>query len=970
MSRLLTRDHLFVAVSLAFTMPAHSAWAQSQADSAPHASATVTQLDAVSVTAPTGSRIMREGYDAPTPFTVARADDLLLTAPSSIPDALNKLPQFSFSSGPSRTLHNFPNTAAHGNILNLRGVGGGRSLILFDGIRVAPTTFLGEVDVDVLPSALMQQVDVVTAGASAAYGSDAVAGVVNFILDKGFIGTKGSVQYGVSERGDNAARRATAAFGKSMLQGSAHFLLSAEYLKTDGMLRSDRKISERRYNYVGKNPGAGPAGTAANPYVLGENVLIGSATDGGLIRGGALGGYKFLPDGSITLAEVGTPTGTAGFTYGGDGYSIPRNVTSVSPQEMKRAFARYSYDFASGMSAHVQAVFSKNELSYSALANSFVAPTSARCGLDNPFLKLTPAQRGMLEAAGEDNIQVATYSSYMPNPLAIEQGQYSTLTAGLEGRFGQTWKWQGVWNRGESKHRMDQHGLYNWRNAYAAIDVVLDGNGNPACRLALSDDPVLRNRFADCRPLNIMGEGSALTTPDGYAYATGTSSYRADNTQDVLVFSFGGELFQMPAGPVDSAFGAEFRRQELRMTSNANPALLDTQAKRDDYFYGVRGVPGSALFFWVTNMGEADGQVNVKEAFTEFNLPLLRDTPGAQALDINIAARATDYSTSGLVKTWKIGSTWRPVDDLLLRATLSRDIRAPTLFNLFAGDQSRIQILADPVSGITENVTTITGGNRDLKPEEADTFSAGVVFSPAAFPGFTLAVDYYRLKIDGAIATLEPIPIVQNCFASGGSAPECALIVRPSPDAFPSLIRNAPANIAFLETAGVDIDATLNLDAGPGRLTLRLYSSWLDTYKTQQSSTAPIYEFAGIGQVGTGSMYSARPKWRGFLNVGYAIGNFNLALMEQYIGRFRLGSDEPNQVFEKNRFGSVMYTDLTASYQFPDSHGRWEMFLTVNNLFDREPPVIPGVTPGVGLPTLALYDSIGRVYTAGVRFNF
>jgi len=976
MNRLLTGRHLFPLVSLAVAALAHPALAQSPADTpqpgaASPSQAGVTQLDTVSVTAPTGSRIMREGYDAPTPFTVATADDLLLTSPTSLPEGLNKLPQFSFSSGPSRSLHNFPNTASHGNILNLRSVGGGRSLILFDGIRVAPTTFLGEVDVDVLPSVLMQQVDVVTAGASAAYGSDAVAGVVNFILDKGFIGTKGSVQYGASERGDNNTRRVTAAFGKSMLGGDGHLLLSAEYLKSDGMLRSDRKISERRYNYVGKNPGAGPAGTVANPYVLGENIVIAGATDGGLILGGALNRYKFLADGTLTPAVTGTPTGTVGFFSGGDGYSIPRDVTSVSPQEMKRGFARYSYDFDSGMSVHVQAVFSKNEQSYSALANSFVAPTTAYIGLDNPWLKLSAEQRGMLDAAGEDRILVATYASYMPKPLTIEQAQYWTVTAGLEGHFGQSWKWQGVWNRGDARHRMDQHGLFHWRNAYAAIDVVLDNNGNPACRAALSSDPILRNRFSDCRPLNVFGEGAMLTTPDGYAYATGTSSYRAHNTQDLVAFSLGGELFQMPAGPVDAAFGVEFRRQELVMTSNADPALLDTQAKRDDYFYGLRGVPGSALFYWVTNLGVADGHVNIKEAFTEFNIPLLRDIPAAKSLDLNLAARATDYSTNGLVKTWKIGSTWRPIDDLLIRATVSRDIRAPTLFNLFAGDQSRQQILDDPVSGITENVLTITGGNLDLKPEEADTFSAGFVLSPSAFPGFTLSVDYYRLKIDGAITTLEPIPIIRNCFASGGSAPECALISRPSPDAFPAFIRNAPANIAFLETSGVDIDATLNMSAGPGTLSLRLYSSWLDSYKTQQNSLAPVYEYAGIGQVGTGSMYSARPKWRGFLNVGYSIGNFNLALMEQYLGRFRLGSDEPNQVFEKNKFGSVMYTDLTASYQFPNARGGWETFLTVNNLFDRQPPIIPGVTPGVGLPTLTgLYDTIGRMYTLGLRFNF
>lgn len=923
----------------------------------------VTELETVEVT---GSRIASSGYDAPTPVTVARADELLLTTPTSIPDGLNKLPQFQLSSSPARSQHNFANTASNGNILNLRGVGGSRSLILFDGLRVAPTTYVGEVDIDVLPSALISNVDVVTAGASAAYGSDAVAGVVNFVLDRDYEGIKGSTQYGVSEQGDNENYRVSVAGGWNLFDNDAgHLLVSAEVSSHDGMLRSDRDISLRGYNYVGNAPGAGLPGSAGNPFVIREDIRLVQATDGGLITAGPLANMRFLPNGSLTPFVPGTATGTPGFNQGGDGYKIPPDVAAVAPLDTKKIFGRFEYEFGSGLTAYVQLMGARNELTYTSLANSFVGGTSARIALDNPYLNLTPAQ---LAAAGGQPLTVAIYSPYAPKPSTTEETDYWNATLGFEGAIGDSWTWKAAYNRGDSDHQVEQAGLFDWRRAYAAIDAVRDTNGNIVCRATLSADAAVRNSFAGCRPLNVLGEGAMLTTPEGYAYAIGSSRYRAKNVQDFVTLSASGRLFDLPAGSVDAAFGVEYRKQELELTSNADPALLDTPAERAAYFNGVT-VPASALFYWLTNVGVADGTVNVKEAFVEFNVPLLSDLPLVRTLDLNLAGRATDYSTSGSVETWKVGTTWRPVDDLLLRATVSRDIRAPTLFNLYAGDQSSIGTLVDPVSGITGNVTLLTGGNRGLEPEEADTFTVGAVFSPQALPDFTVSVDYFRLKIDGAIGSLGTTQIVQNCFVSGGTAPECALVTRPSPNAFPTLVRNAPANIAFLETAGVDVDATYGLDLGAGRLAMRLYASYLEKYETQQSSTAPVFEFAGTGL--SGAQPVARPNWRGMLNLNYDIGNFGASVAQQYIGGFKLGSEEPNQIYSNPHFGSMWYTDLTLRYRFGRERGGIETFLTVNNLFDRDPPLVPGTTPGVNLPTIiSVYDTIGRAFTAGVRLDF
>ncbi|MFV3126809.1 TonB-dependent receptor plug domain-containing protein [Niveispirillum sp. KHB5.9] len=929
----------------------------------------VMAQDALEEIVVTGSRITRDGYTAPTPVTVAPVADLVKSTPSNIPDALNKLPQFQLSSSPSRSTHNFANSASHGNILNLRGVGGNRTLILFDGARVPPTTFRGDVDTNVIPNMLIERVDVVTAGASAAYGSDAVAGVVNFVLNRKFNGAKVQAQYGTSEQGDNETYRVGAAFGTDLLDGKGHWLFSAEQFDSKGMLRSDRDVANQGYIYAGKNPGAGTPGSAANPYVIYSGVKQNQASDGGKILSGPLANYRFLPDGSIVPFVDGTATGTPAYYVGGDGYRIPSDVTTVSPLKTQQIFQRFDYDVAPELRFYAQGGFTRSDLSYSSLANSFVAPTSATIYLDNPYLNLTTAQRAQLTAAGATSISVASYSPYAPKPHTEERTDYYNATLGFEGDIGADWQWNAGYVYGKSKHSMDQSGLFNWRNTYAALDAVRDGSGNIVCRATLDADAAIRQRFADCKPLNMMGEGSMLKTPDGYKYATGTSSYDAAISQHLVQAAFQGVLFDLPAGPLMVAAGGEYRTQKLKLNSNADPALLDTAAERAEYFRGVRGVPSSALFYWLTNVGSADGDVNVKEGFAEVNIPVLSDVAFAKSLDINAAGRVTDYSTSGRVETWKLGATWKPVDDFLLRATRSRDIRAPTLFDLYAGDQSAIGTLVDPVSGVTANVPQISGGNAGLKPEEADTFSFGGVLSPSGLPGFSLSVDYFRLKINGAIGSLSPIQIVTNCQASGGSAPECALIDRPSATAFPNSIRVAPANIAFLQTSGIDFDATYRTEAGPGDLTFRLYASYLDEYKTQQSATAPVYDFSGYGS--SANQPVARPKWRGTLNVSYDIGDFNIFVSEQYIGKWALGSQEPNQNYNGAKQSAVWYTDATVTYRTQALGAETELFVTANNLFDRNPPLVPGTIPGLNLPTIiSLYDTVGRAYTVGLRAKF
>lgn len=946
----------------------------------------------------TGTRIVRDGYTAPTPVTVATTDDLLKTTPASIPDALNKLPQFGNSLSPGKSANNFASIPIHGNVLNLRSLGTPsnnpkgplRTLILFDGIRVPPTSYVGTVDTNVLPQLLMQRVDVVTGGASAGYGSDAVAGVVNFVLDKGFTGIKGVAQAGISQRGDNANQRLGVAGGWDFAGGRGHILLSAEYYNNEGMLRSDRDIGNKSYVFVGANPGAGAPGTAANPYTIASNVLISALAPNGRIVGSSVTGNPFVGqvinnDGTTRPFDTGTATGTTGFQIGGDGYGIPANNAAISPYKTYQGFGRVSYDLTPDINAYVQGIWSRTDMSYTTMQNSLIPPSGAvNIYKGNPYL--SAALDASLTSA-DDYITVGQTQAGQPQPRADERTDFWMATAGLQGSVG-AFKWTLSYTHGETKHKMDNSGLYDYQKLYAAADVVTDPvSGQPTCRVLL--DPTYASMYAGCKPIDVLHGNPNASTPEGYAYATGTSSYRARLKQDSIEASFSGSLFELPAGPVDFAIGAEYRKVSLDLTSNADPATLfgstpaETAAIRAEYFAGLRGVPSGALYYWLNNVGVANGSVNVKEAYAELAVPVLRDTPFFQELSLNGAARITDYSTSGTVKTWKVGATWKPVDDLLLRSTLSRDIRAPNLFELYAGAQSGIGIVNDvqitdgsgnPVygSGQNVNVSSVTSGNRDLQPEIGKTLTIGGVYSPSYLPGFSFSVDYYRIKVTGIIETLTAQQILTNCYNAGGSgAVECGLIDRDTPTSFPSRVRIVPANIAFLKTAGLDFDASYRTGLGNGALGLRLYANYLDKFDAQQYTGAPIAHYAGVSVVSSNP--AGFPRWRGSLTVDYTNGPFGVTVSEQYIGKMRL--DIPggaNRIsFVDDHVSPVWYTDLSMRFTIPNGKGNFELFGNVNNLFDKDPPLIPGTVPGVNLPTnIAVYDFVGRAFTAGVRFKF
>ncbi|WP_326523876.1 TonB-dependent receptor plug domain-containing protein [Sphingomonas sp.] len=952
------RAKLFRMLAGTTCLCAMASGAQAQSGATNAADAAETAPSAEQTIIVTGSRITRDGYQAPTPVTVAVADDLLKGSPASIPEGLNKLPQFIGSSGPNRSAATFA-TPNHGNILNMRGLGGIRTLILIDGVRASPSTYLGTVNVDLFPQLLTQRVDVVTAGASASYGSDAVAGVVNFALDTKFKGVKGVAQAGISGHGDNATNRLGIAGGFNVTD-RLHVLLSVEHSQNDGYLVGDRPKLAERGIAVGSVIGGGSPGSVGNPLHFVRNARYNFASFGGLVSTGPFANTVFLSGpNDYRTAITGTPTGSNGYFVGGDYYHSPDSLTASAAMKSQSLFGRADFEATNDLTLFAQFMGAKSDISYNSLPNLLLTPPIFS---GNAFLPA--ALQAQLTASGTPSFTLRKLFDEFGPITAYERVYSWQAIAGAKGKVG-AFDWNLAYSHGSTIFKFRQPAQFEQTKLAAALDAVVDGNGNIVCRPTLSTNADVRARYAGCVPLNPFGYGAASAAARDYVM--GTSLYRAEMVTDNIVVGLSGDLIDLPAGPVSIAVGGEYRKQTLNLTSNSDPAVLQDHT-------GLRGLLPNATRYYLTNTGVAHGSSVVKEGYAEIAVPVLKDAPLAETLDLSAAVRYTDYSTSGGVTTWKLGGIWAPVRDLKFRATRSRDIRAPTLFDLFAGPQFIQQASLDPHTNTNVGYFQRSSGNPNLQPEIADTISLGFVLQPSFLPGFALSVDAFNIKIKGAISTLSAAQLLLDCDLSGGTAPSCASISRPlpysdrSPANAPTEVRVAGVNVSTFETRGIDFDASYRTRLGEGQLALRLYATYVDRFRTQLSASEPVIEYAGFSTLGARADTTI-PNVKGSISVAYDKENFSIFVQQGLIGRVKLG---PRLHYTTEKLPAVSNTDATLTLRPDMIRGKGEFFFTVNNLFDKTPPqfyvnTVPGLGPGT---LINLYDTTGRQFTAGVRFNF
>lgn len=899
----------------------------------------------------TGTRLKSDGFEAPTPVTVATVESLVNAVPTNVVNALQELPQFlgsaNFSSGGKLGIGE-----GRGQFLSLRNFGAGRTLIMLDGIRMPPTTYDGRVNSEIFPQMLLKRVDVVTAGASAAYGSDAVGGVVNYILDHEFEGVKVDASAGLSSRSDSFNYRVGGALGMKV-GDRGRLLVSVERFENEGIQLGDRPLGIDSYVAAGKTPGGGAQGSANNPFVIYKNAVWNNLSVGGHITAGPLAGTYFTTPGQWRPFVAGTPTGASNTNVGGDGVALQREQSVSEDAISTQGMVRYEHEFTDNVRGHVLGLYSKADVSITGGFNYFDFGHQIFSG--NPYIP-TDIQAKMT-AQNIASFFLQKYVTDSPISPATDETRHYTVMAGLEGDFeaaGRDFRWNLTYAHGDTKQEAQEINTPELRKFHAAVDAVRDSSGNIVCRVTLTNPSL----YPGCVPFNILGENVASKA--AVAYIHGTSVYGTETKLDQFSLSMQGDLFELPAGAVAFAVGAEYRKQTLAMTSNSDPSIVRPVD-------GLRSLALTQPRFWFSNRASAKADLSVKEAFTEMNIPVLADAPLAKSLDINGAIRFTDYSTSGNVKTWKGGATWRPVDDLLFRVTKSRDIRAPSLFDLGASGSAGRTTLNDPLTGRADVVLTAGGGNPNLAPEIADSISYGIVLQPRFLEGLSLAVDVFDVEIVDAITTLSAGNIVNQCFFSGGTDPICGQIDRPisqtdkSAGNFPTLIRIGPTNSSLIATKGVDVELAYGMDLAGGRFNSRLLVSKVNEYDTKASPFLAVVKNAGTNIV---------PDMKAILQLQYSRGPISVSLQERMIGGITLGQS-PNAIWAVPPIAAQYYTDVTAKYEFEVQDASFETFLTVKNLFDRQPPLVPNTAaPRFNFPTLPFYDFIGTTFTVGVRSKF
>ncbi len=888
----------------------------------------------------TGSRVLRNGNDSPTPLTVLSASELLQTSPSTVVQALQEMPVFAGGRNPTTQ----PGNSSQNNsarVLNLRNVGITRTLVLFDGRRVIPTSPLGEVNADFVPSMLLQRIDVVTGGASAVYGSDAVSGVVNFVTDRKYNGLKYELQGGRSELSDGDEVKFGVAGGMDLFSGRGHVMGSYEYFDSPGIFsKLDREFGQNTWTTQG-------AGTAANPYRLVRNTRLNQTSFLGLIRTGPLADRVFRENGVLSPFQHGTATGAGAVESGGDGGYF-YNASLQSKYKSDLAYARFDYDISETTRFYVQAnaMWSHNLNNHE--TNEF---RNIRLSSRNAFL--APVYQNTMAANA-----TFTFSKMMQQAPVKQSETYTDgymAVAGMEGQL-RDWKWDLSYARSESAQKTRNNANPNNQRAFAALDAVRDPvTQQIVCNVTLTHPGL----YPGCVPLNLFGPTSESL--EALNYVLDVTAFNAMNEMDNIGGTIAGSLFSLPAGEVQSAFTFEWRNLGYSLVSNAQPVPANCT--------GLRFNCVNTTLSWQSNVRGDRTPVSqeVKEVAAEFQIPLLANAGFAKDLSLNTAIRFTDYDTSGSVETWKVGLNWDLSDSIKLRGTRSRDIRAPNLNELFAPRLINPAGVTDIHTGIVGQAPFITDPNPNLTPESADTLSFGVVYRPEAIPSLSLSIDWYSIKIDNAITTIQgQNPTIQQiCEDSNGTSSFCALIQRPLPFSdrtaanFVTAFFSRPENAQSLDTEGFDIEAAYSVDLAGGVFSTRMLASHTAEQSTVQFPRAPVLDDAGAPGL---------PDWRITTFMKYQYGDFAVDVRHRWNSSLWWNSNR-SFVYAEDRLPDYSLTNLTFSY---NRQKKMNFFLTVSNLFDEQPTPYGNVGGAAGVPGLfggflPGEDTVGRYFTIGLR---
>ncbi len=905
----------------------------------------------------TGSNIKGVDLENAHPVTVISREELLATGVSDVGDILQRLPAFTGSPIGTRT-----NNGGNGAVtVDLRGIGAGRTLVLINGKRTVDGG-----DFQTIPAVLIDRVEILKEGASAIYGADAVAGVVNIITRDDFDGAEFEIQYSDSFDTKNASnKQASFIFGQTSDRGS--FNVGMQYEQQKATTQSDTPYDFLQNSYFvvdadafaegGFDPGADyliPLGSSIIPC---GNFNLASGGPSLTIDGINPGAGDCGTPGRLLTPDDFRPYIGSPFDPNNDSYNYAPVNFIQTPYDKTNLF--FNGKFAITDKINLYSSFRYNHrTSKQRLAP---VPYDTRPGGDPGFI-LADGSNGIsannvYNPFGEDIVRVRRRMIEGDREFTQDVNQYQAIFGANGNIEDTTWTWDASYNFGFRQTVIEDFGQFTGsRLANALGPSFFDSSGTAVCGTP-------DNIIVGCVPLNLFG-GTGTVTQEMLNYISATLVDHSQTQLDILNFNISGLLFDLPAGPVGSAFGIEYRDQGAKFSPDS--------AKVNDL---VTGNTGSGV----------QGSYDVTSLFGELSLPIL-DHSSIGSLDANIGFRYDDYSTVGSNTTFQANLLWRPTDSLLLRATYADVFREPGVGTLFGGQSDSFPQAQDPCN--TANFGDLTqpqqdvcvaqgvpqggwqqddtqlkatvGGNPNIQPEQGNTMTVGVAWSPEFLDGFTATIDWWQVDLDDGFSTLAVENVITNCLNSDSvNSSQCANVIR-APGGDIVTVLAFVQNAASIKVEGVDAEFKYAFSTDYGQFSTSLLWTHLINRETTDFAGADVQNFEGTFDINTSSAFNQD---QGRLNLNWSQGNWSASYHIDYYS----GIDaEYNFVDGIQKVPSQVYNDITASYAIP----WYESTLTagITNLFDKAPPYIDAGFNGSTDPTT--YRMFGRSFFVRWKTRF
>ena len=933
----------------------------------------------------TGSRLRRDDLTAPSPTVIVSEEDIRLSGRATLEGLLNEFPQLN-ADGTAST-QNISQAGLH--TADLRSLRPERTLVLVNGKRFTPANESGLVDLSRIPDALIERIDVITGGASAVYGSDAIAGAVNFILRDDFEGLDVRYNYGSSFQNDGQTNKVDITFGTNFAADRGNVTVSASWYDQEPVL-----FDNRSYSAFNVDVRDGQLVRAGSSNIPGTRFSLSQAQIATLV---GVDLTDFSTDRDFSNGGPGSCTLIQGIRFGRMGVPLPfcdpedrfnTNPTNylLRPYERYQVSALANFEIAEGVEAYSELFFMNNRNEWNLNSASFRPQTSGQLGLilpdyvNNPVLfqatrDFIAANAAIFDPDGDGNAE------FLSGGRRLNEGgsrffQYDntsySLTGGLRGDFdlrGNDWRWDTYYQFQRATESQNQTGVLSSLRLSLGVDVTVDPvTGEARCT----------NEFVGCVPVNLLGLNAL--TPEMATFLTPNKGDQEYFDRNVFQASVNGDLFEMPAGPVAAAFGVEFREDGYEFL----PGGLNES-----------GVGGSQL-------PARDVKTDVSELFTEFRLPLLVDRPGVDALSLELAYRYSDYSNGGGNSTYKTALLYAPVDWFRFRGAFNRAVRAPNLNELFRPQTAGFEGGDDPcnsqlnpsqavkdfcvLTGVpavdidtfvpTVDLTGRRGGNPSLKPEESDTYTLGFVASPPFIEGLNVTVDWFQIEINDAIATITAETVMNTCYTGLDINSEFCQAITRLPNGLVLEVLAIANNIATLKASGVDLsfDYTRDLPdswaigSGAASFLIRGNLGWLFERETQQVVSAPVVDCAGVwGRNCSGFGNRPVPDFGSKIDFKYYSGNWSFGTSVRTIGKFGwVVGDVRGEPFGFE-VPAEHYWDIDANWQVSDSI---QVHVIFKNIFDNEPTLLGQQLAGDSGVDVGLYDVVGARGTIGFRWLF